>query len=512
MRRNFAAYNQARRQAPTVSHNTAQISALQKSLRRSNRLASGFLATGFCLVVAIGGLLHNKPTTSYAQAATDSYVNITVSGYPGSVAVNTAQHSIGTCNGSAGIPFYVPATCSGFQIGPPDGVYVYLNQGAPAGYTLVSWSVVQNSTDGTVQCTSMCYLNFSSGVATIQINFTSNSPPTPTPVPTVAPTPKPAATPTPTPKATPKPTVKSVPKTPTPIPTPTPTPIPKDTEPPTVPGLFNASMLPDEPQVQLAWQASTDNVAVKSYKAERSEDQTAWTTLKDDVTSTSYTDSGISYGKKYFYRLTAVDTSGNVSTAALSDITTNSFSANVEPESSVTLYSSDGYASVTLPVGSVKEPAQCLVQIYNDSSGPTKDGQTLAAGPYQLLCKTSKGDEVGSFEKELTVRVSFTDEVASKYGSYSFYELGKDSWKEVKVLGVNKKSHSYTFAIKDSTVFVAMGKQHKSSILLTILIVILAIMALIVGVLGAIYLYASYTRKKQLKSTYDDYYHKMTGV
>jgi hypothetical protein len=64
--------------------------------------------------------------------------------------------------------------------------------------------------------------------------------------------------------------------------------------------------------ISLAWNASTDNVGVTGYKVTRD------TTLLATVSSTTltYTDSGLSAGTNYTYKVQAIDAAGNTSNSA----------------------------------------------------------------------------------------------------------------------------------------------------------------------------------------------------
>jgi chitodextrinase len=62
--------------------------------------------------------------------------------------------------------------------------------------------------------------------------------------------------------------------------------------------------------ISLSWSPSTDDVAVKEYRVSRNGSQVGV------VTSTSFTDTGLSPGTSYSYTIVAADTAGNVSAAS----------------------------------------------------------------------------------------------------------------------------------------------------------------------------------------------------
>lgn len=70
--------------------------------------------------------------------------------------------------------------------------------------------------------------------------------------------------------------------------------------------------------VALQWTAATDNVAVAGYRISRNGTEVT------SVTSTSWTDSGLTGGTTYSYSVVAFDAAGNVSTAATASATTPS--------------------------------------------------------------------------------------------------------------------------------------------------------------------------------------------
>jgi hypothetical protein len=143
-----------------------------------------FIIISALITASITGLTFVKRQRHSSAQSIQAYVNVYVSpSSAGSIQVNSGGHQFGSCNTGAGVPFYIPANCYGYRFGPPDGVTIYLNQGAPNGYQFTGWSVTYNATDtGDVSCnSSYCYLNFNSGTANIQANFKPNPPSNPSP-------------------------------------------------------------------------------------------------------------------------------------------------------------------------------------------------------------------------------------------------------------------------------------------------------------------------------------------
>ena len=91
-----------------------------------------------------------------------------------------------------------------------------------------------------------------------------------------------------------------------------------DTAAPTVPGSVTATAI-SQTQINLAWNASTDNVGVAGYKVYRNGAQVATTA------GTSYSSTGLSAGTTYGFTVAAYDAAGNTSgTSASATATTQS--------------------------------------------------------------------------------------------------------------------------------------------------------------------------------------------
>ena len=87
----------------------------------------------------------------------------------------------------------------------------------------------------------------------------------------------------------------------------------RDTKAPTVPGGLTATPA-GATQVNLAWTASTDNVAVTGYRVERCTGASC-TNFAQIATPTtaSYSDTGLTAGTTYRYRVRATDAAANLS-------------------------------------------------------------------------------------------------------------------------------------------------------------------------------------------------------
>lgn len=97
------------------------------------------------------------------------------------------------------------------------------------------------------------------------------------------------------------------------------TPPPPDILPPSVPtGIFATPV--SSSQINLAWNSSTDNVAVTGYQVFRQGAQVATTT------ATSYSDTGLSAGTSYDYAISAFDVAGNISAPSVPTVSASTFS------------------------------------------------------------------------------------------------------------------------------------------------------------------------------------------
>jgi predicted phage tail protein len=87
-----------------------------------------------------------------------------------------------------------------------------------------------------------------------------------------------------------------------------------DTTPPGAPPNLTAS--PAKRKINLSWSASTDDVGVTGYQVWRSSSATGAFTQIATTTSTSYVNSGLTSGARWYYYVKAYDAAGNVSAAS----------------------------------------------------------------------------------------------------------------------------------------------------------------------------------------------------
>jgi uncharacterized membrane protein YgcG len=171
---------------------------------------------------------------------------------------------------------------------------------------------------------------------------------------------------------------------------------------PTVPAEFAATAESGNAVIDLSWLASTDDAGIADYNLQRSLDQVNWSEVSSSITSTSYDDTSVDFGIHYYYRLDAVDASGNTSPYAFADTTTASFTQNVGSGGTSSSYTSDdGIASVTVPSGGVSSDADCSVALGSVPAS-SYSGRKLVAGPYSLVCKDQQGTLISAFSDPIS--------------------------------------------------------------------------------------------------------------
>jgi len=142
------------------------------------------------------------------------------------------------------------------------------------------------------------------------------------------------------------------------------TPVPPDTQPPTAPTGLAASAISGS-QINMSWNASTDNVGVVLYRVERcfGAGCTVFAEIGTSITTT-YVDNGLVALTVYSYRIKAVDAAGNGSAYSAGATATTIQGANI--------YSYDTIGrlqSVTTPTGS-------KIQYTYDAAGHLIGAQT----------------------------------------------------------------------------------------------------------------------------------------
>src|SRR5262249_18149777 len=104
-------------------------------------------------------------------------------------------------------------------------------------------------------------------------------------------------------------------------------PAPPDTQPPSAPGNLVARAI-GVSQVNLSWTASTDNVGGRGYLVERQDPGSGRVVQWGTNPGTSYSDTGLTAGSSYSYRVRATDAAQNLSQySGLASVTTQAGAA-----------------------------------------------------------------------------------------------------------------------------------------------------------------------------------------
>lgn len=232
-------------------------------------------------------------------------------------------------------------------------------------------------------------------------------------------------------------------------------------------------------EIDLSWDASTDNVGVTGYTLERSSDSgSEWTMLDDAIVDTSYADSTAEFGTTYSYRLSAKDAAGNFSDYVLVDIETNEFQANVTADEDSTLTSDDGIVEVEFPAGALKEDAFC--EITKDSVSGAPKGYKLAAGGYTIECRNKAGDSITKLEKDIKVTMHLKS-YAKKFSSFAAYSIDGSSLSPLQAT-FDSANSDLKFELDELVTFAAYGAK-KSSMWWIWVLVALAVVGIILLIL-----------------------------
>lgn len=371
----------------------------------------------------------------------------------------------------------------------------------PSGYDFRQWETPDGNVTNTVMNIPDEPSHWEGKTTTIRMAPTPPPPPPPPPAPTPAPAPAPTPAPTPAPRATrPRPAPSPVPPAPEPAP---PADQGGDKTPPTTPGQLYGVFDEETGVVQLGWLPATDDVLISHYTLERSTDNTTWETIAPELNNTNYSDNSVAYETKYYYRLKAVDSSGNSSEYSVTELTTGEFKINVYADRGG-VFGVDDWLSISVTAGSVDEDAQCSVTdevIYP----PKENGYGVFSGPYSITCKTRSGTKITQFNKPAIASIKLDQEVLEKYNDRIFFVGNDGKWQKVNT---NVKGDTTTFEIKDHMQFTGLGRKKSASVIWKVLIVLLGIGGVGGAIVGLMYL----RYKHQQSAIYEDYYRKQYGI
>ncbi len=169
-----------------------------------------------------------------------------------------------------------------------------------------------------------------------------------------------------------------------------------DTEAPSVPSEVKAKAISTS-QINVAWIASKDNIAVASYDVYRATGRAAATRIAT-VTNTSFGDTGLAEKTKYSYYVIAKDKSNNASAkssiASAETHATPPKLTNGALKGVVTFTkNSENHAHVTLRVKGAK-------RVFDTDQNGSYSIIGLPAGSYKVMYQAK-----GSYSKEVTVKI-----------------------------------------------------------------------------------------------------------
>jgi len=136
-----------------------------------------------------------------------------------------------------------------------------------------------------------------------------------------------------------------------------------DTSAPTVPGTVRATGA-SSTTVGITWDASSDNVGVTGYQIYRDGVKIA------TVTGTSWTDTGLTSGTAYVYKMKAVDAAGNISASSNND-TGTTLSADGKPTTPANLVASKQSNRTVKLTWSDRSTNESGFDVYTSTNGST---------------------------------------------------------------------------------------------------------------------------------------------
>ena len=167
-------------------------------------------------------------------------------------------------------------------------------------------------------------------------------------------------------------------------------------------------------QVSLLWQAPASNggSAITSYNIYRSTTMggEGSTPFKTGITSTSYTDIGLTNGQTYYYQVTAVNGVGESAKSSEASATPNqtpTLSVSVSTDKSSYTRSSYAHISVTVTSGTPVSGASVTLKVTNPNGGTSQGtGTTNSNGQVTFTYHISKYATYGTYTATATAAKS----------------------------------------------------------------------------------------------------------
>ena len=166
----------------------------------------------------------------------------------------------------------------------------------------------------------------------------------------------------------------------------------EDTEDPSIPTNLTATAISSS-QINLSWNASTDNIGVTGYNIYRD------TTLIDTSSNTTYSNTGLSVETTYAYTVSAYDIAGNTSNQSSSDsATTQSVPQGdlpIIPNENVNLYGMDTTAGSGRHLGTPETTIYKVTNLNDSGAGSLRDA-LAQTGPATVVFEVSGTIELES--------------------------------------------------------------------------------------------------------------------
>lgn len=215
-----------------------------------------------------------------------------------------------------------------------------------------------------------------------------------------------------------------------------------DTQAPTVPVFIGADSASFS--ATLYWSASVDNDGVSFYSVYRSDVDSSSFSLIDTVGATTFSDSGLSQGTNYFYRLTATDLSGNTSgfssilsltTTTESDIfppTVPVFVSAISSSSEITLNWSASTDNVAVSHYNIyRSTTTSSFTLIDTSSIITYTDSNLPLGPYFYYKLSAVDTSNNESDLSSTIEIFVTESIY-----YELYEVESSDGESIYYFGL----------------------------------------------------------------------------
>src|SRR5437016_14144106 len=162
-----------------------------------------------------------------------------------------------------------------------------------------------------------------------------------------------------------------------------------DTTPPTAPANLVATVV-SSTQINLSWNASTDNVGVSGYSLERCPGSTCTNFTQISTPSgTSYSNTGLAANTTYRYRVRATDAAGNFSAySSIASATTPAPADTTPPAVSITAPANGATVSGTITVSATASDNVGVAGVQFKLDGANLGAQDTAS-PYSISWNTT---------------------------------------------------------------------------------------------------------------------------